>query len=235
VSASLAADLLDAFQQPRSQSEETATVRERTEPVPIGPSVSLADRGPGPRADLLTTLQNRRSTRFFGDVEIPASTLVDTVIDGIDADSALWGDNHAPWTFEVNVVAIRVTGLEQAIYRLDPAERTLTRIAALPPGEARYDLTLQREFCDAGAIISLAADLNHIAESLGPHGYRMAMTRAGATAYTIWLQAIARGLAGTVFAGFIPAAVRQPLHSDGASRHQLFALALGVPAAQPAP
>jgi hypothetical protein len=54
-----------------------------------------------------------------------------------------------------------------------------------------------------------------------------------AAAYTMWLDAVASGLVGTVFAGFIPASVRRPLKSDGTSRHQIFALALGAPMRAP--
>ena len=53
------------------------------------------------------------------------------------------------------------------------------------------------------------------------------MTRAGAAVYAMWLEAVARGLVGSVFAGFLPAAVRLPLRCDGVSRHPLFAVALG--------
>ena len=40
------------------------------------------------------------------------------------------------------------------------------------------------------------------------------------------LRAVARGLVGTVFAGFATSAVRHLLDSDGVSRHQMFAVTI---------
>ena len=231
MSTSLAREILEDLQQARSEDQVAATVREVRVATPTGPAVVIPHGSNDGRVDLLSTLQSRRSTRFFADTMVEPGSLVDIVRDGIVADRSEWGGSG--WTFEVSVVAFRVAGVDEAIYRLDPVDGLLTPIAKVPSGEERYDLTIQREFCDAAAIISVAANLGEIAETSGSHGYRMAMTRAGAATYTMWLSAVSRGLTGTVFAGFIPASVRQPLHSDGASRHQLFAIALGVPVSNP--
>ena len=56
------------------------------------------------------------------------------------------------------------------------------------------------------------------------------MTRCASLIYDFHLQFVSRGLVGTVFAGFIPAAVREILKSDGASRQQMFATTVGLPA-----
>ncbi|MFD8492795.1 nitroreductase family protein [Amycolatopsis sp. NPDC059657] len=208
-------------------------VRTRTEPAPLGPAVIVGEEPRQARSSLLDALHRRTSQRFFGPEPIGSAHIADLVDRGLDADRAAWPDAQEAGALEISVVAFRVNGLEPGIYRLDSQVRAYTPVAPLPADEARYDLTLQAEFCDSAAIVSLAADVDRVATSSGAHGYRMLMSRTSAAAYTMWLDAVATGLAGTVFAGFIPASVRQPLHSDGSSRHQLFALALGEPVVPP--
>jgi hypothetical protein len=207
----------------------------------LGPAVPAGSSPPAERADLLDTLRDRRSTRFFGADGIAASRLADIVVAGISADSRLWSADDGLGAFEVNVVAFRIDGLEPAIYRLDIGTRGYLPIAPLPAATDIFDLTLQREFCASAAILSLSANLQAVDAAHGAHGYRMAMSRAAAVAYRMWLEAVSGGLVGSVFAGFIPASVRQTLRSDGSGRHQLFALALGTavedttPMPRPAP
>ncbi|MCF3121190.1 MULTISPECIES: nitroreductase family protein [Streptomyces] len=236
----LAAELLTAFRDPAPAGTATATAPARPEApplVPLGPPVRFPARQ-RERSSLLTVLEKRRSIRFFGPGPVDASLVADVAARGIEADLASWPQEAERLPLQINVVAFRLGGLEPGMYGLDTsgAERSYVRVAPLPEGEALRGLTIQREFCDSAAIISLAADLDRASELHGAHGYRTLMTRTAAAAYTMWLDAVAVGLVGTVFAGFIPASVRLPLRSDGASRHQLFALALGgAPVPPPEP
>jgi hypothetical protein len=237
----LAAELLTAFRAPAATGTATAPMPARPAPrppVPLGPPVRFTARQRD-RAPLLTVLEKRRSVRFFGPEPVDASLVADVAARGIEADLASWPDEGERLPLQINVVAFRLGGLEPGMYSLDTGsgtERSYVQVAPLPEGEALHGLTIQREFCDSAAIISLAADLDRASELHGAHGYRTLMTRAAAAAYTMWLDAVAVGLVGTVFAGFIPASVRLPLRSDGASRHQLFALALGgAPVPPPIP
>ncbi|MFE4368020.1 hypothetical protein ACFRMN_07200 [Streptomyces sp. NPDC056835] len=210
--------------------------------VALGPPVRFASRE-RERSPLLTVLEQRRSTRFFSPDPVDASLVADVAARGIAADITSWPDEQDQVPLRINVVAFRLGGLEPGMYSLDTGsstgggtgERSYVKVAPLPEGEALHGLTIQREFCDSAAIISLAADLDRASAVHGAHGYRTLMSRAGAAAYTMWLDAVAVGLVGSVFAGFIPASVRQPLRSDGASRHQLFALALGGAPVLPPP
>ncbi|WNM29186.1 hypothetical protein RKE30_01585 [Streptomyces sp. Li-HN-5-11] len=236
----LAAELLTAFRDPAPSATGTATVPASRRPAPqpptpLGPPVRFATRQRD-RLPLLTVLEKRRSVRFFGLAPVDASLVADVAARGVEADLASWTDKAEQLPLQVNVVAFRLAGLEPGMYSLDTGSGSHTayvQVAPLPEGEALHGLTIQREFCDSAAIISLAADLDRASELHGAHGYRTLMTRAAAAAYTMWLDAVAVGLVGTVFAGFIPASVRLPLRSDGASRHQLFALALGAAPVQP--
>ncbi|MBT2406290.1 MULTISPECIES: nitroreductase family protein [unclassified Streptomyces] len=241
----LAAELLTAFRTPAAAAAGTASGSsfERPvaqPPVPLGPPIRFTGRQRD-RSSLLTVLEKRRSIRFFGPQPVDASLIADVAARGIETDLASWPQQAERVPLQINVVAFRLSGLEPGMYGLDTGlgtgsgtkERSYVPVAPLPDGEALYDLTIQREFCDSAAIISLAADLDLASQLDGAHGYRTLMTRAAAAAYTMWLDAVAVGLVGTVFAGFIPASVRLPLRSDGASRHQLFALALGGVLAPP--
>lgn len=219
----LARELLAAFRDPVPGPRPTPAA-----PAPRAtlPAVTLAPYD-GERADLASVLRRRRSTRFFGAAPLPASAVRDLALAALAADRAESpvGSSHCP--LEVFVLALRLDGLDPGAYRLD-AEGDLWPMASL--GHDTTDLTIQSEFAEAAAIVSFAADLTAAHAAFAAHGYRQLMTRAGAAAYDMWLDAVALGWAGTVFAGFIPASVRTPLASDGTDRHQLFALALGHPA-----
>ncbi|EHN72320.1 hypothetical protein SMCF_8263 [Streptomyces coelicoflavus ZG0656] len=240
----LATELLSDFRtQPR-----TPVPPLRTRPTPqaltaLASPVRFA-AGRREKSPLLTVLEQRRSVRFFSPDPIDAALVADVAARGVDTDTASWPAEQMHCPLHIDVVAFRLDGLEPGMYSLDTRatteeaaeqteERAYTQVARLPEPKGLHDLTIQREFCDSAAIISLAADLDLAGELHGAHGYRTLMGRASAAAYTMWLDAVAVGLVGTVFAGFIPSSVRQPLGSDGASRHQLFALALGCAPVSP--
>ncbi|EHM95105.1 hypothetical protein HMPREF0975_00828 [Actinomyces sp. oral taxon 849 str. F0330] len=94
-------------------------------------------------------------------------------------------------------------------------------------------MTVQKEFARAGAIVSVAANLDEADTWGGAVGYRFTMSRSAALIYSVHLRAVARGLVGTVFAGFATSAVRHLLDSDGVSRHQMFAVTVASPEAEP--
>ena len=147
----------------------------------------------------------------------------------LQADAETWPDDHRRSPLEIFAIVVRLDGLAPGMYRLDPDSGAYSPLAALPSAPELEDLTIQSEFCRAAVILSVAGDLDLATQLYGTHGYRTLMTRGSAAAYTMWLRAVGREWIGSVFAGFIPAAVRIPLSSDGNSRHQLFALALGAP------
>jgi hypothetical protein len=226
----LVPEIITSFRDAPPDPQQRAIPRRRQVPTPLGPSVQVPG-GSGARADLLTVLRRRRSERFYGADALPLSTLTDVVSRGVMADRGSWPDEQEQCPLETFAVAFRVAGLEPGIFGCDSSARSYTPVASLPPAEKLEGLTLQSEFCHSAVIISIAGDLTRAAEIHGGHGYRTLMSRAGAAAYTMWLDAVAQGWVGSVFAGFIPASVRVPLLSDGTSRHQLFALALGAPPA----
>ncbi len=196
-------------------------------PAAIGAPVPLPAARDAVLSDLLTTLRRRRAIRFFGDTPTPAGVVRAVVEAGLAADRRRWPGEHACCPLVPVVVAQRVDGLAPAAYHFD--EGHAIPVMALGGRESYRAFTLQREFADAGAIISVMGDLERADHVHGGAGFRTLMTRAGAMAYRMWLTAIDHEFAGSVFAGFLPAAVRVPLRCDGVQRHQLFALALGTP------
>ena len=228
----LVPELISSFREPAPAFQESATSRTRQVPAPLGAPVQ-APNDDASRQNLLTVLRWRRSQRFFGPEALPLSGLTDAVSRGLAADRVSWPEEQELCPLETFALAFRVEGLEPGMFSFDLASRSYTPVAPLPAPADRAGLTLQSEFSHSAVIVSIAGDLNAAVETDGGHGYRMLMSRAGAAAYTIWLDAVAQGWVGSVFAGFIPASVRIPLLSDGSSRHQLFALALGTPPARP--
>jgi hypothetical protein len=218
-------ELIDAWRQPAWPADRPPA-RPRAARTPVAPPVTVGTDPGGPRSDLLSTLSRRRSTRHFAEDPVDAGTLM-TLLAEAYADERAMRDGDGPELAELETTAfaIRVHGLAPATYDLDHRARQATPLAPLPPGERLRSLTLQAEFVDAAVVLSLSADL----AATDAHGYRELMVRASATAYHLWLAAVARGWTGSVFAGLLPAALRGPLGNDGASRAQLFALALGHP------
>lgn len=201
-------------------------------PEAIGRAIILPEPIDTPDVDPALILRRRRAIRFYGDRPFPLATLHSAIEAGLAADRRRWPEESVCCPLVPVVVAQNVDGLPPAIYRLDgsPA-RTASPVMALDGRESYEELTLQREFATAGAIVSLLGDLDRAERTHGGSGYRALMARAGAAAYQMWLAAIAHDAVGSVFAGFLPAAIRLPLRCDGVNRHQLFALALGHPGA----
>jgi nitroreductase len=194
-------------------------------PEPIGAATALPEPAADPGTDLLTVLRNRRAIRLYAAAPTAAGDLRAVVEDGLAADRRHWPAEVGCCPLIPVVVAQNVAGLAPAAYRFDGGDAW----PVMDLGADYETFTLQREFAAAGAIVSILGDLAHADRVHGGDGYRRLTTRAGAAAYRMWLSGIGRGLVGSVFAGFLPGAVRAPLRCDGVSRHQLFALALGAP------
>ncbi|MEV0393965.1 nitroreductase family protein [Polymorphospora rubra] len=198
-------------------------------PLPaVGPPVAVpvADRPP---TDPLTTLSRRRAVRQFAATPLRLPELGAAVAAGIAADRRDRPTEVDHDRLEVLVVALRVDGLATGVHRYDAVARTVTPVLPLPDRDAGAHLTAGREFAAAGAIVTVLGDIGSAVARRGAHGYRQLLTRAGAAAYAMWLDAVARDLTGCVFAGLVPAAVRRPLRCDGVRRQPLSAVALGNP------
>ena len=157
--------------------------------------------------------------------------LLGMVRDALADDTRTWGADAAACPLEPFVLLLRPRGAEPGIYRVRLDGVDLVR--PLPPAEAIEGMAVQKEFARAGAIVSVAANLDEADAWGGAAGYRFTMSRSAALIYSLHLRAAARGLVGTVFAGFATSAVRHLLDSDGVSRHQMFAVTIASSQTEP--
>lgn len=188
---------------------------------------------PGPQAayphDLHQTFERRSSSTTYATEPLAAEPLLAMVRDALADDVRTWGEDAAACPLEPFVLFLLPRGAEPGIYRVRLDGVDLVR--PLPQAEAVEGMTVQKEFARAGAIVSVAANLDEADTWGGACGYRFTMSRSAALIYSVHLRAVARGLVGTVFAGFATSAVRHLLDSDGVSRHQMFAVTVAAPAA----
>jgi len=190
---------------------------------------------PGPQAaypyELHRTFERRSSSTSYGAEPLAVEPLLGMVRDALADDARTWGEDAAACPLEPFVLLLRPSGAEPGIYRVRFDGVDLVR--PLPDAEVIEGMTVQKEFARAGAIVSVAANLDEADAWDGASGYRFTMSRSAALIYSLHLRAVARGLVGTVFAGFATSAVRHLLDSDGVSRHQMFAVTIASPQTTP--
>ena len=173
------------------------------------------------------TFERRSSSTGYGTEPLEAEPLLAMVRDALADDVRTWGEDAQACPLEPFILLLRPSGAEPGIYRVRLDGVDLVR--PLPDAEVIEGMTVQKEFARAGAIVSVAANLDEADSWGGASGYRFAMSRSAALIYSLHLRAVARGLVGTVFAGFATSAVRHLLDSDGVSRHQMFAVTIASP------
>jgi hypothetical protein len=220
--------LLEAFVARTRGSGGTAP---RRGPTPFTDAVPVVvEEGPGPEAprDLRATLLTRRSSLRYGRGPVRTDLVLRLVREALQRDRDGWAlDDHAG-PLEAFVFALWSEGRPAGVYRITAQEASLVAPAAAV-GDPEL-LGVQREFADAAGIVSLYADLDTADSWGGAHGYRLCAVRASMALYDFHLQCQSYGLVGTVFGGFIGAAVRHLVRSDGVTRHPLLAATYALPA-----
>lgn len=192
----------------------------------VGGPVDLVPAGEVERKDVIATFIARRSKLTFAPEPLARDDVLNDVIQGLAFDRSLRGDLAAQAPLQAFVFLKRPDGRSVGVYsvRADGARKLQVTLSQ----QEMEDLGVQREFGRAAAIITIAGDLDQAEMAQGGYGYPVLMIRAASAAYEMSLSAASRGWISTVFAGLIPASVRGLLGSDGTSRHQLFALAIGT-------
>lgn len=177
---------------------------------------------------LWDVLQSRRAIRAYAKAAISRKILATMLKAAIEGDKADWPRSEFPAKIELLVVAWRVEGLPQGIYRYLPATHSLTLVGPAPDRETSgKDMVLQTEFADAPAIVLVTGELGIALKQHGAWGHRNLLVRAGAAGYRLWLASLAMGLSGTVFAGLLPRAAQRLAGLDGYRKAGLFAYAVG--------
>jgi len=174
---------------------------------------------------LLEALPARSAVKYYSAESIQPAFLDQLRGELKKIDEALWPHEANAQALRYFIAASRVDGLESGIYELTPNGSKL--IAIFAPGEGLGSMVLQPEFADAAAILLTVGSLRSALESRGAHGHRILLSRAGAACEYAWLTAIAAGYSASIFAGFLPSALRFKLGLDGFEASQLLALAVG--------
>ncbi|MEX2982480.1 nitroreductase family protein [Streptomyces sp. C36] len=195
--------------------------------APAGAHGISAVSAPPSGTPLETVLRRRKSVRAYDGEPVPVEVLTSVVQQAAAFDRSAWPDHEAGAGLEFLVAARSVAGLRQGLYLYSPDRGDFTPLAGLPDGEAAADLVLQLEYAHAPAIVIVCGPLAASLDRHGEHGHRLLLTRAGAAAQTAWLTALSHGLAGSIFAGFLAAALKPLVPVDGYRNVQLLAFSLG--------
>ncbi|MEU6867101.1 nitroreductase family protein [Streptomyces sp. NPDC046876] len=221
-------DLLDILAAVRQDAEAQSAAAVAQDPHRPG----RAEAGDFPTQDfgalaeggLRPALERRRANRFFAERDVDPALLGAMVCAGHAADAALWPDERVR-PLEFLVVARAVAGLSPAVHRLGPDG--FEPLAAISGAEELSTFVLQPEFAHAPALLLAVGSLEDALGADGSHGHRRLLERSGAACEAAWLTAVDAGLVGSIFAGFLPAALKKLVGIDGFRRTQLLALAVG--------
>jgi len=162
-------------------------------------------------------IQRRRTVRSFTPRSIPLRQLARILFNAGGVSQWPRGAGAGPcwplrttpsagalYAIELRVAALRVAGLERAIYRYHPYDHCLERSAPHVPAEQLAEASLHPGVVQAAAaVLALCADWNRLIAKYGDRGYRYALLEAGHVAQNILLTCADRGLAAVPIGGFL--------------------------------
>ncbi|MFG2092771.1 tpaF [Streptomyces sp. NPDC048612] len=220
--------LLDAFAERTCTSDGLAANRS---PMPFADAtpVDIDERaaGSGHPLDLHDTLQARRSSLHYRDAPVRTDLILSSVREALARDSGDWALDDDIGPLEAFVFALRSEGKPAGVYRVTAQEASFIAPASAIGDPER--LGVQREFADAAGMVTVCANLDAADSWGGAHGFRLSAVRASMSLYDFHLRCQSHGLVGTIFGGFIGAAVRNLIQSDGVTRHPLLAATYAHP------
>jgi hypothetical protein len=178
-------------------------------------------------AKVLATLERRAAIRHFDACPIDINHLAILLEATGRADERAF-PNHPPG-MSLLVWVSKVTGVAPGLYIFSTERRALGFLGSLPVDDSLF---LQDEFGQCGAVFLSVADLSQYLVRYGAHGYRLCLSRGAAICNAAWIAAPTVGLAGSLFAGFIPSALRTAIAVDGLTRLPCLAFGFGYPHSQ---
>jgi SagB-type dehydrogenase family enzyme len=179
---------------------------------------------------LQQSLLARGAVRVYDPAPFSLAQLGTILHTAVAGDRQNWPQEEAAGVgLQLKVVAWRVEGVEPAIWQYEPERHELAYIGPAPAAHEADSLTLQHEFTAAPVIIFITGNLAAACARYGSWGHRQLLFRAGAAGQRLWFGAIGVGLAGTVFAGFLPRAANRFARVDGYLEASLLAFAVGRP------
>ncbi|MFE0459573.1 tpaF [Kitasatospora sp. NPDC058965] len=221
--------LLDGFASRTATGDGRAELRSPL-PFPDAAPVEVHGEESGADRDLHETLLARRSSLQYADAPVRTELVLHLLKGALERDRDGWALDDEAGPLEAFVFALRSEGMPTGVYRV-----TAREVSFVAPAAALGDpenLGVQREFATAGGIVSMYAGLDRADSWAGSHGYRVCVTRASMALYDFHLRSQSHGLVGTLFGGFIGAAVRNLVHSDAVTRHPVLSATYALPEAR---
>lgn len=173
---------------------------------------------------LIPAMSRRASTRYFIDEAIDSAWLDLVASTCHRVDRALFPAENRESPLELLVFIRRVHDRQPGIYRFGADGWTIVANSdALDVGL----IVLQPEFAESAAILLALGSLESGSVN-SSHHHRRLLARAGAAMEGCWLTSIDAGYDASIFAGFIPASLRDLGLVDGYTKIQLLALAVGL-------
>jgi len=176
-------------------------------------------------------LSRRRSLRSYRD-EPPTLSEIAQLLWAAQGITDPSGQRTAPsagalYPLEIYIVAGDVVGLPAGIYRYQPQEHTLTRVAEGDRRGELYRATLNQEaVMNAPAVIVLSGVYARTTTKYGERGVRYVLMEAGHVAENIYLQAVPLDLGTVAIGAFADDEVRGVLHMvEG--EHPLYVMPVG--------
>jgi hypothetical protein len=176
-------------------------------------------------AELLNTLPERMAVKHFTNGLVRSQVLPSLSESLRSIDTALWPLDASVAPLRYFAAVNRVEGLAPGIYEL--LGTGVEQKYPFTGNEGLAEMVLQPEFAGAAVILLVTGDLNRAVQYRGGHGHRNLLSRAGAACEYAWLTAVKEGLVASIFAGFLPSALKKFMRLNGYDDLQLLALAIG--------
>lgn len=223
-------ELLNSFPARRTRMEDGV---EERRPVPFAGSVQIEidlSQNVPELVDVWSGFESRRSTLQYSPQPVDARVILGLAQAALERDCRDWHHENQTGHLEAFVFVHASNTLPPGVYRV--TANSAERIASAQELGPFENLGIQREFATAAGIIAIYGSIDRADSWAGSHGYRILMTRGAMALYDLTLKYQRAGFVGTIFGGFIGAAVRTLVQSDGVTRHPLVSATYALPASE---
>jgi SagB-type dehydrogenase family enzyme len=173
-------------------------------------------------------LGTRRSVRHYPPQAVSLEQVGTMLQCASEGDSGYYPDESAAsLQLKFLVLALRVEGLQRAVYTYDSHCHGLNYRRPAPSAKDVSELFIQDEFADAPVVFWISGNLAAAVARYGSFGHRQLLLRAGMAAHRLWMSAMATGLSGCIVAGLVLGAAREILGLEGYKQASLLAVAAG--------
>jgi len=199
----------------------------------LADTVELPDGGP-PENALEQAIADRRSARAFSGAAIDRRELARLLLYSYGVTQPASGyravaSGGALYPLELYAVALRVDGLEPAVYHYDPASHRLDVVGRgdFLPRLSRCIWLDDVDAAGAAVVLVITAFFARSTSKYRDRGYRMILMEAGEVAQNLGLLATAMGLASCALGGFLDNELAALLGADGFEEAALLPVIVG--------